>query len=1035
MNIPAQLIDQVKQGRIVLFFGAGASIGATKADGAAPPIGNQLRDQLCDKFYGGKRKDRSLAWVTELAISQVGLVKVQEFVAEKFRGLSPADFHLILPTFKWRAIVTTNYDRVVEDSYLKAEKPVQEVVPFISNRDQVDEKLRPLNSVGLLKLHGCITRTHDPELPLILTAEQYVTHREGRSHLFGLFEIWAYQYPVVFIGHSMQDSDLRAVLMEVSKEPEMRPRYYLIAPDADEDEINFWGTKNIVVIPGTLEAFLRGLDRIVPTAIRPLMASVDNDHPIKKHFRVAEDITTALQQFLSVDVDYVHEGLPVEIVRAEKFYQGFGLGWAPILGELDVRRRLTDTLLNDVIIRPEEDRPTTVEFYLIKAEAGAGKSVLLRRVAWEAARDADSLCLFAKDYGHIDYDSIRETHRLTQQRIFLFVDNAVDNSYLIRDLIENAKRDKIPLTVISAVRSNEWNMGGEILLSYLSEDFPLRYLNHTEIEALVTLLEKHNSLGSYLSTKSFPDRVKEFEERAGRQLLVALHEATTGLPFEEILLNEFNEIQPQIARDLYLTVCVLNRLNVPVRAGLIARVHKIPFDRFQEELFFPLEHVVSAQMHTPSGDYMYAARHPEIAQIIFERVLKSPEDRYSEYIRILGELNIAFSSDRNSYRGLIRARSLHELFPEHQDVKEIFKIASKIGAKEAYLYQQMANYERIRPNGNLDEAYQLLGKAKELAPYDSSIVHTLAELARTQAQSSDQILVRTRYRAEAKRLLTDLIQSGESEVYARTTLIKLAVDNLEDFVNDDKSTDRQLDDAIRAIEGPIREALQRDPGNTFLHSEEVRFGQLINDHDRVFESLKRAFKANPRDPYIATRLSKIYEEKDNWDAAKETLRKALEGKRGDKLLNFSYSMALRNDANPDHATIIYHLRRSFTKWDTNYEAQFWLARYLFESLDFAIRTESHDIFRRLRDIRMSHAARVVSRDCILENVQPKVFYGTIKRKETTHGFVERDGLGDRIFFHHDLNADVWKQLVERDRVSFNISFSFAGVMAIEITPL
>jgi len=61
-------------------------------------------------------------------------------------------------------------------------------------------------------------------------------------------------------------------------------------------------------------------------------------------------------------------------------------------------------------------------------------------------------------------------------------------------------------------------------------------------------------------------RVQQFEEQAGRQLLVALHEATTGNPFEEILLDEFNEIQPLSARNLYLTVCVLNRLRVAVRA-------------------------------------------------------------------------------------------------------------------------------------------------------------------------------------------------------------------------------------------------------------------------------------------------------------------------------------------------------------------------------------------------------------------------------------------------------------------------------------
>jgi len=60
------------------------------------------------------------------------------------------------------------------------------------------------------------------------------------------------------------------------------------------------------------------------------------------------------------------------------FLSGFDLGWYPINANLDVRRNLTDVVLNDVILRPEEDRPSMTDLYLVKAEAGAGKSVFLR---------------------------------------------------------------------------------------------------------------------------------------------------------------------------------------------------------------------------------------------------------------------------------------------------------------------------------------------------------------------------------------------------------------------------------------------------------------------------------------------------------------------------------------------------------------------------------------------------------------------------------------------------------------------------------
>ena len=66
-----------------------------------------------------------------------------------------------------------------------------------------------------------------------------------------------------------------------------------------------------------------------------------------------------------------------------------------------------------------------------------------------------------------------------------------------------------------------------------------------------------------------------------------------------IVEDEYNAIVPQQAQDLYLTICVLNRLNVPVRAGVVSRLHDIPFEYFKEHLFQPLEHVDPSHMGKP----------------------------------------------------------------------------------------------------------------------------------------------------------------------------------------------------------------------------------------------------------------------------------------------------------------------------------------------------------------------------------------------------------------------------------------------------
>lgn len=1033
--LPAALREDIRMGRVVLFLGAGASLGAKDSMGNQPPLAPQLRDILADQFLGGKYKDSPLAWVAELAISETDLATVQDFIADILNKMEPAPFHLTVPTFRWRGIVTVNYDRIIEAAYSKGSR-IQELVPFLSDRDRIDEKLRSPNHLALLKLHGCVTRTHETELPLILTVDQYVTHRGGRERLFRTLEEWALEYPIVFIGHGGQDPDLRAILLEVSKDLAIRPRYYLVRPGVGEPEIRFWESKRITVLSGTFEDLITTLEKEIPAAIRPLLAVASSGRPIQRRFALHEQPGSVLESFLDNDVDYVHPSISTPEGTPQAFYRGFDLGWYPIIKGLDVRRNLADRLLIEVVIRAEQERPTATELYVIKAEAGAGKSVFLRRLAWEASSGADVLCLFLRDFGILRYEPVRELYRLTQQRIFIFVDGAAERAQALESLLSDARRDRLPITVFTAERLNTWNIACDRLESYLTDSFQLRYLSHEEIVVLVGLLREHDSLGPELTGKTTDECVRQFEQRAGRQLLVALHEATLGAPFEDILLDEYESIQPSAARQLYLTVCVLNRLSVPVRAGLIARVHGIRFEEFRERLFAPLEHVVSASQHPGTQDYLYAARHPEIAQIVFDRALRSITDRFNEYVRILGQLNLAYSTDRLAFRGLLRAKALRELFSDHQMVQEIFRIAAIVGNNEAYLFQQEANYERIRPNGNYIRAEQLLQHARELDPRDFTIVHTLAELKRTRAENAPHALEREKHRNEARALLTNLLGDQRNGRYARHTLLKLAVDELRDLLDQPNSSERQIDNAIRSAENLLQRGLQEYPGDEYLLTAESDFSQLLRDHQRSFDALCKAFEANRRDPYIASRLAKTYQTRGELENARDTLHTALESNRGDKQLNFLYGKVLRESNVTDCATLVYHFRRAFTKGDSNYEAQFWFARYAFESTNEAEHKESKEVFRQLRNAPIPNEVRSQVRDILrMPSGSNRNFTGTITRIEWTHGFVQRDGKGDWVFFHRsNTPEDLWPRLASGTRVSFEIGFNFSGAIALELRP-
>ena len=91
-------------------------------------------EALSDRFLGGSLKDRSLADVAEYAKNESSLDEVQRLVYELFEPLMPASFHDLIPSFRWHAIVTTNYDFIIERAYEANGDALQQVRSIVSVR-------------------------------------------------------------------------------------------------------------------------------------------------------------------------------------------------------------------------------------------------------------------------------------------------------------------------------------------------------------------------------------------------------------------------------------------------------------------------------------------------------------------------------------------------------------------------------------------------------------------------------------------------------------------------------------------------------------------------------------------------------------------------------------------------------------------------------------------------------------------------------------------------------------------------------------
>ena len=513
---------------------------------------------------------------------------------------------------------------------------------------------------------------------------------------------------------------------------------------------------------------------------------------------------------------------------------------------------------------------------------------------------------------------------------------------------------------------------------------------------------------------------------------MALHEATLGKPFEDIVADEFSAIQPDGARLIYLGICFLNRYDVDVRAGIVSRVYGVRFTEFNKRFFQPLEGLVFTKYDRISRDYVYITRHPHIAGMVVTRALAKSSDKLDLYLKMLNSMNIDYDSDRRAFRKLLAGRSLLEEFPDHPMVEAIYKNARLKFRDDAYLFQQIAIYEMNRPDGNLQEANEYLARAKTLAPYNRTITHSLAELQLRRAEGARTTLEFHRYIREAQNLARPLTVASSVVSHGFHTLAKAHLAKLRRMISsdDEEAADIGVTDTIKDAEAVIQEGLQRFPGDPYLLTAESDLGELLSDDTRSMNALKTAFEKNPHSPFIVVRLAKGLLSQDKVDEARMVYRRALEAGVSDKHVHFNYARLLIDSNDGNGTDIEYHLRRAFTDGDRNVEAQFWYARQLYINANL---DDSQSRFRQLKDVRGNPDTKRKVRGVITENGLETKFTGSVAYSVTDYGFVIRDGLADRVFLHpNNTDTSIWSLLERGTRITFSIGFNYWGATATKI---
>jgi tetratricopeptide (TPR) repeat protein len=558
-------------------------------------------------------------------------------------------------------------------------------------------------------------------------------------------------------------------------------------------------------------------------------------------------------------------------------------------------------------------------------------------------------------------------------------------------------------------------------------------LSAKEVEDLLDRLERHKCLGQ-LEGRGRAEQVAAFmsEERADRQLLVALHELTRGYPFEKIVLDEYERV-PEKARRLYLDIATMHQFAVPVRAGTISRVSGIRFSDYQREFLNPLKDMVSVVVDK-YGDYEYRTRHPSIASMIFDQVCADDAAKALQYIRMITGFDIGFSSDRRTLQGICKGRKLARQFNDPEGPRDIFAAATEMAPGLAYLLQQWAIFESSHWRGDIADAERLAAEAAMLEPQTSSFIHTQAEVARKRANDESSPLRKEQLRRQARRFLDEMPKQDRFSISSRC---KLMVDEIADLSDTLSEAERPTDDRffaekLQETERALARAQQQYPDDAEMAETEARLWSVMKDKRRALLALERAWKKMPRGSGTAMRIAKIHASAGRIEEERSILEEALKRDPEDKQAHFAMAMFLitKSDGEWDKLAIIRHLGSSFSVNDSAFEERYIMGQFLFATGDVErakgmfseIDRRAPREFRRMPPKQDNPITRTLG-----------IYGGTVQSINVGYFFLRSGVYTEDIFAHRSAFEEAEVDDIEfGNQVFFRLRFNRRGPVAVSV---
>jgi hypothetical protein len=235
------ILQQLDDSYAMLFLGAGSTRSCRRPDGKRGVTGDELAVEILADLNGGKApsfRNPGLMQAAEFytSVNPGARSKLDRIVQERLSDLRPSLGHYLAASFPWRAVVTTNYNRVAEDAWGEAHAAAYAANELLAIKTDADitQHQGDTKRIRLYKPHGCITIQKQQANRMVLTSLDYFASERIRKGIYEAVRSLAKDCSTVFAGYSLSDYTFKNIFYVLYEElGQWANRSYSIGPVED----------------------------------------------------------------------------------------------------------------------------------------------------------------------------------------------------------------------------------------------------------------------------------------------------------------------------------------------------------------------------------------------------------------------------------------------------------------------------------------------------------------------------------------------------------------------------------------------------------------------------------------------------------------------------------------------------------------------------------------------------------------------------------------------------------------------------------